>query len=480
MEIRAIVLLLFCLTALLRPAWGIALLLVAECSLFHPEKCATVSLPLGYAGPSDVGIVCIVLGAFLARWRPDRGLPPSPPCKEEREDFARKTLAWSIIPFVAWMGVQSWRGVSEMIGQPQWSVSVRNAVSALLPWSLVAAVWWLRRRRREILLMVVVVAAATSALHVAIQFLDLRNLMVWAYWTGPEQLNEYQEYVLSYFDFVRGLPQGTILILLTAILCFYWCLTVRAGRGALLGLVALVGIMATAIGITLTRSLAVELAAGMLLTLVLAWKVSGRIVPPRATYILLSLVLAAGLTLAVRPDILPSLTERVEALDVDRRIFSDQTIRGQDNLASLEAIQDRPWCGWGLYTYPEEYSFREDAATDIHTLLRVALAGGWIGVFLAIRLQGLLVWRFWRACRRQAAAAMPRVAPYLAILATSLLVIFVPTPGISGTLMGQALIAMSVFIGLLAAEYARADTSDTPAEPIPSARHGASPGATPP
>jgi O-antigen ligase len=163
---------------------------------------------------------------------------------------------------------------------------------------------------------------------------------------------------------------------------------------------------------------------------------------------------------------------------VDRRIFSDQTIRGQDNLASLEAIQDRPWCGWGLYTYPEDYSFREDAATDIHPLLRVGLAGGWIGVFLAIRLQGLLVWRFGRACRRQATAAMPRVAPYLAILATSLLVINVI--GAGGTLMGQALIAMSIFIGLLAAEYARPDPSDAPAKANPSTRQGASSGATPP
>ncbi len=66
MEIMSIiVLVLCCVIALVRPVWGIAILLIFKCSLFRLDRYVTVPLGIGYAGPGDVLIFGILIGG---RW----------------------------------------------------------------------------------------------------------------------------------------------------------------------------------------------------------------------------------------------------------------------------------------------------------------------------------------------------------------------------------------------------------------------------
>jgi O-antigen ligase len=142
---------------------------------------------------------------------------------------------------------------------------------------------------------------------------------------------------------------------------------------------------------------------------------------------------------------------RIGETGKDSRVLSLETIRGMDNLASISAIWERPWYGWGIPCYPEWHSLRPDSPTDIHSMLMMGLIGGIPLIFLTLRLQWVLVRKFWTACRHEP-AAQKVVLPYVAVLTTTMLVINLI--GTWGTLTGRGLMVMCIFIGLLAAEFA--------------------------
>jgi hypothetical protein len=79
-------------------------------------------------------------------------------------------------------------------------------------------------------------------------------------------------------------------------------------------------------------------------------------------------------------------------------------------------------------------------------------------MFLVIRLQWLIFWRFWRATMNDKALQRQLIG-YFSIIATTALVINLC--GAGGTLLGNNLIIMALFVGLLAAEFANPIANST-------------------
>jgi O-antigen ligase len=145
--------------------------------------------------------------------------------------------------------------------------------------------------------------------------------------------------------------------------------------------------------------------------------------------------------------------ERIDDFSNDSRIFSEETVRGINNLSALEAIQARPLWGYGMARYPDAYS-RVAQISDIHPLLEVGLFGGVAAIVLAVRLHWLLLSGFWLACKAERLLAL-RMLPYFTIFALSFLV---NSAGAGGSLAGTGLLGIAVFAGLMAADFADPDT----------------------
>ena len=448
MGIEAFILFSICFIAFVRPLWGLAILLISECSMFFLGHYATIKLPLGYAGSSDVFIVCLFVGSY---WRSKRLHLTSKYTMNGFRFFPSRLMLSAILPYVIWLAIFSLLSVPNYFEEQSFTIHVRRIISFVLPWSIVAVVWFMRDRAKEILKIVIFVASATALVHIAIQLLDYRFVTYAAYWRSFSGISEYQQYVLDNEVFVRGLPQGIMLMLFCLIYCFSKYTISGGGRQNSHLYLLLYILQFIAIGITFTRSLMFEVIVGSVIALVLSAKMTilnNRAMKRAFTLMVLLVTFIIALT-AAKPNITEFWFERIEQFSNDKLIFTPYTIRGMDNLAAIHAIGDRPFWGWGDFQYPDVYSIRDTGPTDIHPLLQLGLVGGIPCILLFIRLMWVLLKKFWIYSRNS--MDMRKVLlPYLTIIATALFVINII--GAGGTTYGPGLIALALFIGLMFAE----------------------------
>lgn len=452
-----------CLIVFLSPVWGIGILLVLETSIFClGSHYATVPLPIGYGGPMDVLIVVILLGAIYRA-----GLRGVSACfdRQDGEDariafkryrYSRNALLSAILPHLLWLGICGFLVLTFGRLEGDLKPAVRGAISNIIPWSLVAVVWLMRHRSRDILKIILAVAVCTAAVHLAIQFFDLRSLMMTAYWipADPDLLiSLYRQRKILEADVVRCLPPGSCLMLYSLVFCFATFLFDRSHKGW--WLLVLYLLLTLALAITITRSLIVLSVAGCIFAI--GFGIIFDLVSPRAVRRIVAWAFVAGILatvfLATQPRYRQNWIERLGYFSEDRRIFSEETVRGANNLASITAIQEQPFLGYGMNRYPERFSMIDRDVSDIHPLLKIGLFGGVVAIVLVIRLYLVLLWKFWLACRRERRLAA-KMLPYLAILVTIMLHNLV---GAGGSLTGRSLIPMALFVGLMAAEMARPD-----------------------
>ena len=448
MTIEALILFSICFIAIVRPLWGLAILLISECSIFYLGQFATAKLPLGYAGPSDVFIVCLVIGSFLYAKRKQS---QSQYIMNELEYDLSRIMLSAILPYLIWLAIFSLLGMISSSGAQSFSGQVRRTISFILPWSVIAIVWFMRDRAKDILKMVVFVASATALVHLAIQLLDYRDVMYDAYWRSAEGIGVYQQYKIDQEVFSRGLPQGIALMMFCLLYCFSMYMIDNGGQQNSRLFLLLYFLQFMAIGITFTRSLMFAIIAGCFLAVAFAARMSilNNMARKRISALIVLSIIFVIVLAAVSPNIVEFWVERINLLSVDRQIYTEDTIRGLDNLAAISAIGDRPFWGWGEFTYPNAYSLRATHSTDIHPLLQLGLVGGIPCILLFIRLLWLLLRRFW-IYSRNSMDLRQVLLPYLTIIATALLVI--NTIGAGGTTSGPSLIAFALFIGLMAAE----------------------------
>ena len=357
----------------------------------------------------------------------------------------------AILPYLIWLAMFSLLGSLSNASAQSFTVHVRQTISFILPWSVIAIVWFMRNRAKEILKIVIFVTTATALVHLAIQLLDYRSVMFAAYWKSAEGIGEYQQYILDKEVFARGLPQG-IMLMLFCLIYYFSRYTIGGGRQQSQRLLLLYFLQFMAIGITFTRSLMFAIIAGCILVVAFAVRMSllNNTARKRIPALIVLCVAFVIVLAAVKPNIIEFWVERINLLSNDRKIYTEGTVRGMDNLAAMKAIVDRPFLGWGEFTYPDAYSFRATRSTDIHPLLQLVLVGGIPCILLFIRLQWVLLRKFW--IYRRSMALRKVSLPYLTIIATALLVI--NTIGAGGTTSGPSLIAYALFIGLMVAEVA--------------------------
>ena len=455
MNINVLVLSLICSIALVRPLWGLTILLITECAIFELGRYAIVQLPLGYAGTSDVFIVFLVIGTYLHAKRVGHFNPAINSYQSPPTSSTSQVLRSAILPYLIWFVICIVIGIIWRTGEHPLTQHIRHTIISILPWSIAVCVWFMRDRAKEIMKMVIIVASGTAMIHIAIQLLDLRSVMYAAYWTSTSGIDEYQEYIINESDFVRGLPRGIMLMLYCQIFCFSEYLISKDSLRKNPVFLLLSLLQAMAIGITFTRSLMAEAIAGCGVAVVLASKLADmrNIIQKKVFVAFFMGIFCLAIAIAAKPQMFDFWAERIGQLEDDLWIFSTETVRGMDNVASLKAISDKPLLGWGMFQYPDAYSYREMAPTDIHPLLEMGLVGGIPCILLFIYLQWTIISKFWVNSRNDVNLHR-QMLPYLTVIITTLLVI--NTVGAGGTDSGSGLIAMAMFIGLTAAAFENA------------------------
>lgn len=460
MGIKLIILCCCCTVAFIRPIWGVAILLILTSSLFHLYQYATINLPIGYVGATEAILFTLLLHIFWNR-RQYRLLPSLNSKSSPRERFAKKVLISAILPYVIWQTICCIRGILIWYGTEHFRFVMRFMVSGIFTWSFVAIIWTLRHQAKSILKIAFVVAFVTALIHIGIQFFNYRSIMMSAYWLPKEGeysfMNQYYEMWIETSDFVRGFPRGMFLMLCCLIFSFSCFMVIQRRSKYSFYMMLMFTTLVVAIAITFTRSLLAQIFVGCFAVLFFAFILKllpQRIIITRAAVGGVAMLLILGGYMVAKPGFADYWKQRIQAFNSeDSKIFSRKNEdRGFDNIASIKAIADHPIFGCGTLRYPNKYSLSHDIAADIHPTLEIGLIGGIPAIVLIIRLQWILFWYFWKTVRRESVCRQRQLLGYFAILATIGLV--TNLCGAGGTLREYRLVTLTLFIGLMAAEYA--------------------------
>lgn len=458
--ISLIILTAMCLVSVRHPVWGVGLVILTQCSIFNLARFATVPLPVGFMGPSDVLFPFLLLGAYIHRFRiarPSASLELSAVhISYEADKYIEGILAKGVLPYVIWIGLC---GVANLLFPPSMvSINpiIRGYIAHILPWSMVAVVWFLRDQIVRLMRVILAIGALTAVINASIHIFSLRFLFYQAYWASQEGIGVYQQYLLENADYVRALPQGTILILF--LLIFSFAYNVLRDRTYLSNLNSslLFVIFSVTIWVTLTRSLVVEAVAGLGVVVLLSKTAHAMAKSTQRAVVVVGIlfVFLVFMIPAVRSEVNNLMVERFDMLPKDVDIFHTETDRGINNLSAVSAIWECPFLGYGTteLAWYHSYGQLEYNFSDIHPLLEIALLAGIPGLLLILYVQLYAMRRFWVMAKK--GNLPPHVwVPYLSVLMAATFV--VNTVGAGGTLSGSSLIAMSYLIGLTAASYSR-------------------------
>jgi hypothetical protein len=332
-------------------------------------------------------------------------------------------------------------------GAENFHFGVRYILAGCLPW---VALYILRKMSIEdghkVFKTAYVLTIVTAIVHVAIQISDYRPIMHAAYYSKPAGIDTYEAFTEAALqdDFVRGMPQGVILMLFFSVLNVGQLIfnKARPRIGAMAGTM----LIFSAVFITLTRSFMISFLAGTLVCFALAFRArsfnSGAAV--RALVVCLTLVVSAATYEAIRPRFLQTWSERIALLSgADSQVFSAENgARGRENLASIAAISDQPVMGFGMPYYPQEYSLRKGPVLDVHPMLVVGLVGGIPGMLLIVWFQWELFFSCLRDLWRRREAARELV-PFVSVLIMSMCVLNVL--GAWGSILDSPIFCVVIF-----------------------------------
>ncbi|MEO5327047.1 MAG: hypothetical protein H7829_02270 [Magnetococcus sp. THC-1_WYH] len=437
-----------------------AILLIAENSLFHiGTRFAAVALPVGYASMMDVFLFCLFLGAVHWKSRDDgsRGGQHESGERSKKKPlqrFARKTLSTILFPYLVWMVLCLILGVVEGHPDVELVQQIRAAGIRLFPWSLVLVVWMLRSRADIILKVALGVATLTALVHVVIQIIDNRTVLMAAYYFLRDTQDAWilvRQALTEKAELVRGIPQGIVLMVSTLVFLFTRFISGQSQRPKFD--LALAGIQVIAIAITITRSLVATFVLGIFMGIVfgLRRRARSRTLFERTILSVIGGIFFLGAFFASNTIYLETWLERFAELGQDVAIYSAETNRGLDNVSSWNAIMEKPIFGWGYHVYPSQFAIGPMLGNDIHPVLENGLFGGWVAVAMTIFMFIALVKRFQEAGRRDRKVAI-RLLPYLAVFSSYLILNSI---GAGGSLTGKGLIAMALFIGIALAEMSQ-------------------------
>jgi hypothetical protein len=453
-----ILLFIVCLVVFVRPVWGIPILIIVTSTLFQLSQYMAVQLPVGYLEPTECIIFALCLRLVLDRQVISKGHSMIQPFAKilEEDVTIKRVLLLAVIPYVIWQSFTILIGAISTAGTDYFRYGMRFFLNGIIPWLIIWVIWQLRYYKDKILYSVALITIITAVVHVVIQAIDYRAIMPIAYWGNPaeEYIFVYEQRMerLGYETLVRALPQGVMLILFFSVYYFskYIIETYRQKIFFILSIICFIAIL-----ITVTRSLLFSALCGFLITVFMAvyYRLYDFTRTSRLFNVLILLVFMTGAYSVLSPSFLNLWQERLDAIrtGTDTKIFSyDNPARGLDNVASIEAIKDSPFLGHGYPRYHHKYSYRNVPPTDIHPLLQIGLVGGMPAILLFLRLLYLIIWKIGLPSLGDSERII-RILPFTVVLIMTACV--VNTIGTGGTISGNGLIAMTLFIGLLAVHY---------------------------
>ncbi|MBF0348292.1 MAG: hypothetical protein HQL81_11545 [Magnetococcales bacterium] len=480
----------FCGIAMFNPLWGVAILLVAENSLFHiGTRFAAVALPVGYASMMDVFFFSLYIGAVHRYLKETKQtLFVSRPIQLQSRTsgeagekktrtlyrFAKKTMTYILVPYLVWMVLCLILGVVDGHPDVELVQQIRAAGIRLFPWSLVMVVWMMRSRVEIILNIALGVATLTALVHVIIQIIDNRTVLMAAYYFLRDSQDAWilvRQALTEKAELVRGIPQGIVLMVSTLVFVFTRFISGQSKMPKLD--LALAGIQVVAIAITITRSLVATFILGIFMGVVfgLRRRARSRTLFQRTIVSIIGGVVFLAAFFASNTIYLETWLARFAELGQDAAIYSAETNRGLDNVSSWNAIMDKPIFGWGYHVYPSGFAIGPMLGNDIHPILENGLFGGLVAIAISLYMFMVLMRRFNEAGRRDPEVAI-RLLPYLAVFSSYLILNSI---GAGGSLTGKGLIAMALFIGISLAQMSRLElkvtgTRKSVAAPMPKHR----------
>jgi hypothetical protein len=383
-----------CAMAFARPVWGFGIILLLTSTLFHLDRYLTVPLPLGFIEPLEALLTSMLVALWL---RNDKPSSLRFPCRTLAQDSRMSSIRYAcsaIGPYCWWQILCILVGLGYTIqSESTLRFGLRFLLSGVYPW---LGLYILARLSiddgQKVFKTAYHLALLTACIHILIQLTDSRSVMNAAYFWVPEN----SEYDLSWMQkwveqetFVRGLPQGIALILFFALLKMAEYVF-ASGHRRLADLTA-AAVLFSALFITVTRSLIIVLAAGVIILLSLAFLTlrMNMVRAARTVGVFVFLAGAAMLYDVARPGFLDYWSQRINKLSgADSQILSEENMaRGVDNIAAIRAIGDHPVFGLGTSRAPSEYSLRNGPPTDTHPMLTIGIVGGIPAMLLIVLTQ---------------------------------------------------------------------------------------------
>jgi hypothetical protein len=424
--LNACLLILFGLVGLYRPVWGFGLLILLTQTLFNLSYYIAVPLPVGYIEPIEVLIASIAIGVWRKRRAPHKARGNGTRSLD-RPSAAMRRVWLAMGCYIFWQSLCIVKALGGPQGTENFHFGVRFILSSCLPWvTLYILAKMSIEDGHKVFKIAYALTIVTAIVHIAIQFTDYRPIMQAAYYVIPKEANDVAHFYEGQLqeDFVRGLPQGAILMLFFLVLNVGQFIINKARLR--IGAIAATMLIFSALFITITRSFMICFLAGTLICAALALhaKCFNAKAAVRALAVCLTLVASAATYGAIRPGLLQTWSERIALLSgADSQVFSaENSVRGLENLASIAAISDHPVMGLGMPYYPQEYSLREGTTSDVHPMLMVGLVGGIPGMLLIVWLQWELFFPCLRDLRQRRKAARELV-PFVSVLIMSMCVL---------------------------------------------------------
>ena len=253
--LSACLLILFGLVGFYRPVWGFGLLILLYQTLFNLGGPIAVPLPVGYVEPTEVLIASMAMGLWSkSRERHQVRGPGTKKLIRPPADMRRLWLAMG--SYILWQSLCVVKALGSLRGTDNFRYGVRFILAGCLPW---VALYILRKMSskdgHKVFKTAYVLSIATAIVHIAIQVVNNRAVIKAAYYfILPDGSDQYANFVEGNLqeDFVRGLPQGALLMLFFLVLNVGQLIFNKARPR--IGAVAATMLIFSALFITITRS----------------------------------------------------------------------------------------------------------------------------------------------------------------------------------------------------------------------------------
>lgn len=374
---------LFCIVSLLRPFWGLISFLVLSFSLFQLGQFFIVIFPVGHLGLSDVGVLCIFLGAYAHRKS----------YLTVNEKKVLKIIFHAVIPLIIWMFF------CILLGGFTFGIKTiaRMTFSYIIPFTIIFSIWFMRNKFKKILLAIFIISTITAFIHIVINMFDLRLISYYAY---NGFLSE-KDSGISGINYIRYFPQSTDLIRMSFVFFFSYLLIKKMTFKKTIIIGLLTSLLFISIFITLTRNLIAGFFLISILSIIFSYKLKYAVVrrTRNISILVLLFLIIMSANSTFQKTVINKWEKRMYSFGISMQIYKNITARGRNNIESFNYILKSPIWGYGIHSISTTW-VRDKMVGDIHPIIKMGLIAGITGIILILRLYISLFLKLLNKCKR--------------------------------------------------------------------------------